>query len=77
MPFKPKLKPVPFSLWDCWFGKHVTISALIRQSNRPNHLRLRDASYKATLPDLLFMLRVGAKVVKPISPYGLGIGRRS
>ncbi len=29
---------------------------------------------KVTLDDLLFALKLGLKVVRPISPFGLGIG---
>ena len=31
-------------------------------------------SKQVTLHDLLFAIKIGSKVVKPISPYGLGIG---
>lgn len=30
--------------------------------------------YKATLSDLRIMIKLGTKVVKPVSMFGLGIG---
>ena len=44
------------------------------QMELEDHMELPNPKLRITINDVLFALRYGLKVVKPIFPYGLGIG---